>query len=72
MVPACRVCVAAQSGPIFVRPDVGQHCCNADWEALLTDYVKIEKGLGPERRIAVVRFDCGDGINALSPKRCGG
>jgi enoyl-CoA hydratase len=34
----------------------------------LSDYVKIEKGLGPEGRIAVVRFDRGDGINALSPE----
>jgi enoyl-CoA hydratase/carnithine racemase len=33
----------------------------------LADFVKIEKGLGPEGRIAVVRFDRGDGINALSP-----
>ncbi len=31
------------------------------------DVVTIEKGLGPEGRIAVVRFDRGDGINALSP-----
>jgi len=29
-------------------------------------FVKIEKGLGPEGRIALVRFDRGDGINALS------
>ena len=35
---------------------------------LAADYVKIEKGLGPEGRIAVVRFDRGDGINALSPE----
>ncbi|GLR92956.1 enoyl-CoA hydratase/carnithine racemase [Bradyrhizobium liaoningense] len=35
---------------------------------MVTDYVKIEKGLGPEGRIAVVRFDRGDGINALSPE----
>jgi enoyl-CoA hydratase len=34
----------------------------------LTKYVTIEKGLGPEGRIAVVRFDRGDGINALSPE----
>src|SRR5437868_2463915 len=34
----------------------------------LTDFLKIEKGLGPEGRIAVVRFDRGDGINALSPE----
>jgi len=36
--------------------------------SLLTDFVKIEKGLGPEGRIAVVRFDRSDGINALSPE----
>jgi enoyl-CoA hydratase/carnithine racemase len=29
--------------------------------------VTVEKGLGPEGRIAVVRFDRGDNINALSP-----
>ena len=34
----------------------------------MADFVKIEKGLGPEGRIAVVRFDRGDGINALSPE----
>jgi len=34
----------------------------------LTGFVSIEKGLGPEGRIAVVRFDRGDGINALSPE----
>jgi enoyl-CoA hydratase len=34
----------------------------------LTGFVKIEKGLGPEGRVAVVRFDRGDGINALSPE----
>jgi enoyl-CoA hydratase/carnithine racemase len=34
----------------------------------LPDYLKIEKGLGPDGRIAVVRFDRGDGINALSPE----
>ena len=33
----------------------------------MVDDVTIEKGLGPEGRIAVVRFDRGDGINALSP-----
>src|SRR5215213_270460 len=33
----------------------------------MAEFVKIEKGLGPEGRIAVVRFDRGDGINALSP-----
>jgi enoyl-CoA hydratase/carnithine racemase len=34
----------------------------------MTEFVKIEKGHGPEGRIAVVRFDRGDGINALSPE----
>jgi enoyl-CoA hydratase len=34
----------------------------------LPNFVTIEKGLGPEGRIAVVRFDRGDGINALSPE----
>src|SRR5437899_9949312 len=34
----------------------------------LREFVKIEKGLGPEGRIAVVRFDRGDGINAMSPE----
>jgi enoyl-CoA hydratase len=34
----------------------------------LPDFISIEKGLGPEGRIAVVRFDRGDGLNALSPE----
>ena len=34
----------------------------------MADFVTIEKGLGPEGRIAAVRFDRGDGINALSPE----
>lgn len=34
----------------------------------MTEFVTIERGLGPEGRIAVVRFDRGDGINALSPE----
>src|SRR3989440_3967767 len=37
-------------------------------DARLTKFVSIEKGLGPEGRIAVARFDRGDGINALSPE----
>src|ERR1700738_5190441 len=41
-------------------------------EGHLTDHlanlVKVEKGLGPDGRIAVVRFDRGDGINALCPE----
>ena len=34
----------------------------------MSKFVTIEKGLGPEGRVAVVRFDRGDGINALSPE----
>jgi enoyl-CoA hydratase/carnithine racemase len=34
----------------------------------VTNFVTIEKGLGPEGRIATVRFDRADGINALSPE----
>jgi enoyl-CoA hydratase len=34
----------------------------------LPDFVTIEKGLGPDGRIAVVRLDRGDGINAMSPE----
>ena len=32
------------------------------------EFVTVEKGLGPEGRIGVVRFDRGDAINALSPE----
>lgn len=34
----------------------------------MSKFVSMEKGLGPDGRIAVVRFDRGDGINALSPE----
>ena len=34
----------------------------------MAEFVTIEKGLGPDGRVAVVRFDRGDGINALSPE----
>ena len=34
----------------------------------MTEFVTIEKGLGPDGRIAVLRFDRGDGLNALSPE----
>jgi len=34
----------------------------------LPEYVKIEKGHGPDGRIAIVRFDRGDATNALSPE----
>ena len=33
----------------------------------MSGFVTIERNLGPDGRIAVVRFDRGDGINALSP-----
>jgi enoyl-CoA hydratase len=42
---------------------------------LVTDFVTIEKGLGPDGRIAVVRFDRADGVNArgslTQPRRAG-
>ncbi len=34
----------------------------------MAEFVTIEKGQGPDGRIAIVRFDRGDGINALSPE----
>jgi enoyl-CoA hydratase len=34
----------------------------------VSDFLTVEKGLGPEGRIAVVRLDRGDGINGLSPE----
>ncbi|THD63584.1 MAG: enoyl-CoA hydratase/isomerase family protein [Bradyrhizobium sp.] len=34
----------------------------------MAKFVTVEKGQGPEGRIAVVRFDRGDGVNALSPE----
>ena len=33
-----------------------------------SEFINVERGLGPEGRIAVVRFDRGDGLNALSPE----
>src|SRR5882762_4836491 len=41
----------------------GEHRRNARMERR---FVKVEKGLGPQGRIAVVRFDRADNINALS------
>src|SRR4029450_5830234 len=40
----------------------------ASREVALPDYLTIEKGHGPDGRIAIVRFDRGDGINAMSPE----
>ena len=34
----------------------------------VSEFLSVEKGLGPEGRIAVVRFDRGDGLNGLSPE----
>jgi enoyl-CoA hydratase/carnithine racemase len=34
----------------------------------VSEFLSVERGLGPEGRIAVVRFDRGDGVNALSPE----
>src|ERR1700744_1972833 len=36
-----------------------------------SDFLSIRRGLGPDGRIAVVRFDRGDGLNALSPQAMG-
>lgn len=36
--------------------------------AMASKFVSIEKGLGPEGRIGLVRLDRGDAINALSPE----
>ena len=33
-----------------------------------SEFISVERGLGPDGRIAVVRFDRGDGINPLSPE----
>src|ERR1700744_1112409 len=33
-----------------------------------SEFLSVERGLGPDGRIAVVRFDRGDGLNALSPE----
>jgi enoyl-CoA hydratase/carnithine racemase len=33
-----------------------------------SEFLGVERGLGPDGRIAVVRFDRGDGLNALSPE----
>lgn len=40
----------------------------ADRERIVASYVSIERGLGPEGRVARVTFDRGDRINALSPE----
>jgi enoyl-CoA hydratase len=34
----------------------------------VSEFLCVERGLGPDGRIAVVRFDRGDGLNALSPE----
>jgi enoyl-CoA hydratase/carnithine racemase len=34
----------------------------------VSEFLSVERGLGPDRRIAAVRFDRGDGLNALSPE----
>jgi enoyl-CoA hydratase len=48
--------------------DVGLGQLAEKEERRVANFVSIEKGLGPEGRIAVVRFDRSDGINALSPE----
>lgn len=51
------------------KPNLVRYASRANEQGgnALTEFVKIEKGLGPDGRIAVVRFDRADGINALSP-----
>src|ERR1700751_4175155 len=34
----------------------------------VSEFLSVEKGLGPDGRIAVVRFDRGDGLNGMSPE----
>lgn len=58
MVPACRAFVAAQYGHVSVTTSVRRH--PRKQRGLVTDFVKIEKGHGPEGRIAMVRSDRGD------------
>jgi len=46
---------------------------HVNWEAVVavhrvSEFLSVEKGLGPDGRIAVVRFDRRDGVNALSPE----
>jgi enoyl-CoA hydratase len=41
---------------------------NGQGARTLAEFITIEKGLGPEGRVAVVHFDRGDSINALSPE----
>jgi enoyl-CoA hydratase/carnithine racemase len=45
----------------------GGHCVSGQISRV-SDFLSVEKGLGPDGRIAVVRFDRGDGVNALSPE----
>src|SRR5215472_17109830 len=40
----------------------------AEAQGRLSEFLKVEKGLGPDGRIAVVRFNRGDGVNAMSPE----
>src|SRR4030088_2463638 len=61
--------VRTEADRFGIRAFVGYHLKKCgQGGSHLAGYVSIEKGLGPEGRIAVVRFDRGDGINALSPE----
>src|SRR6185437_2470259 len=65
VVPFCRGSGRHRRCPrtcVMVHQTAGRERCG------MADFVTIEKGLGPEGRVAVVRFDRGDGINALSPE----
>ena len=61
----CRAASPITSGAAICEPT---KAIRTSREVALPEYVKIEKGLGPDGRIAVVRFDRGDGINAMSPE----
>src|SRR5246127_5444407 len=47
--------------------DIGEVCVAGN-VSRFSEFLSVERGLGPEGRIAVVHFDRGDGINALSPE----
>jgi hypothetical protein len=59
--------VAAAAISAWLAADATQAAAKSGRERGPTEFVKIEKGLGPDGRIAVLQFDRGDGINAVSP-----
>jgi hypothetical protein len=59
--------VAAAAISAWLAADAAQAAANSGRERVPTEFVKVEKGLGADGRIAVLQFDRGDGINAMSP-----